>query len=155
MDEFNPYAPPRSQVSVTGSLPSASPGFAAYLLVNGLYAGVMLLALLILLRSGTLRAEFSHLLVVAIFLAPLFSCALVYARRGSLFRRWRWVQGVGSGVLLLFCFLDITEGRGLRGIGVFMTLANALALFVGEHFLRLRQSSPTGAGPVAKPGRNA
>lgn len=155
MDEFNPYAPPRSRDPAPLYVPSEPPGFVVYRLVNGLYAGVMLLALLILLRSGTLQAELSHLLVVAIFFAPLFCFALVVSRREPLFRRWRWVQGVGSGVLLLFCFLDIAEGRGLRGIGVFMTLANALALVAGEYFLRLRQSAAAGAGALAKPEQDA
>lgn len=137
MDEFNPYAPPRS--AAPAPLPPAAPrGFRVYCLVNWLYAAAMLLALGILLRSGTLRAEFSHLLVVAIFLAPLLSFALVLGRGTAPFLRWFWVQGLGSAGLVLLCLLDLTEGRGLRGIGVFMALVNVLALGAGAHFLERR-----------------
>ncbi|MBV2133476.1 hypothetical protein KRX52_11815 [Pseudomonas sp. MAP12] len=152
MDEFNPYAPPRSRDPAPLDPTAAPPGFAAYRWLNWLYAGVMLVALLILLGGGTLRAEFSHLLVVAIFLAPSLSFALVLARREAWFRRWYWVQGLGSAVLLLFCFLDITGGHGLRGIGVFMTAVNAAALFAGEHFLRVRG---TPGLPAENPQRHA
>ncbi|HYQ37909.1 MAG TPA: hypothetical protein VER09_03095 [Pseudomonas sp.] len=145
MDEFNPYAPPRAGEPSPLSPRLEPRGFQAYRLVNWLYAGAMLAALLILLRSGTLRAEFHHLLVVAIFLAPVLSFALVLKRCTVQFHRWFWVQGLGSAALLLLCLLDFTEGRGLRGIGVFMTLANALALFAGEHFLELRQAQAEAA----------
>lgn len=148
MDEFNPYAPPRC--GAPAPLPPAAPrGFRAYCLVNWLYAAAMLLALLILLRSGTLRAELHHLLVVAICLAPLVSFALVLGRCTAPFLRWFWVQGLGSAGLVLLCLLDLSEGRGLRGIGVFMTLANVLALFAGAHFLERR------AAPRAEAGRRA
>ena len=137
MDEFNPYAPPKS-----APLPAVAgepPGFGAYRLVNGLYGGLMSLSLLILLGSGTLRAEFSHALVVSIFLAPLLCFYWVVTRREVQFRRWYWVQALGTGALLLLCLLDVIEGRGLRGIGVFMTAVNAAALLAGQHFLRLRR----------------
>lgn len=137
MEEFNPYAPPKAP-----PLPSAAgepPGFMAYRLANGLYGGLMGLSLVILLGSGTLRAEFSHALVVSIFLAPLLCFYLVVTRRAAQFRRWLWVQTLGTGALLLLCLLDIAEGGGLRGIGVFMTAVNAAALLLGQHFLRLRQ----------------
>ena len=136
MDEFNPYAPPRSRGSAPVAPVGAAPGFAVYRLVNGLYATIMLVCLLILLRSGTLHAEFHHLLVVSIFLAPLLSFVLVLRRRWVLLGRWRWLHGLGTAALLLLCFLDLSEGRGLRGIGVFMTLVNAAALLAGEYFRR-------------------
>ena len=139
MDEFNPYAPPRS--GDPGPRSGEPRGFLAYCLVNWLYAGVMLCALLILLRSGTVRAEFHHLLVVAIFLAPVLSFVLVLRRCTTQFRHWFWVQGLGSAGLVLLCLLDLTEGRGLRGIGVFMTLANVMALYAGAHFMALREAA--------------
>jgi hypothetical protein len=145
MDEFNPYASPRAGDPSPLSPFVEPPGFQVYRLVNWLYAGAMLVALVILLRSGTLRAEFHHLLVVAIFLAPVLSFVLVLKRCTAQFHRWFWVQGLGSAALLLLCLLDFTEGRGLRGIGVFMTLANALALFAGEHFLELSQAQAEAA----------
>ena len=137
MDEFNPYAPPKAPPLPCE--PGEPPGFLAYRLANGLYGGLMGLSLVILLGSGTLRAEFSHALVVSIFLAPLLCFYLVATRRAAQFRRWSWVQALGIGGLLLLCLLDLTGGRGLRGIGVFMTAVNAAALLAGQHFLRLRR----------------
>ena len=138
MDEFNPYRSPEAQPLPVGPL-SEPPGFVAYRVVNWLYAGVMLVCLLILLGSGKLQAEFHHALVVSIFLAPLLCFCLVMSRREALFRRWYWVQAVGTGWLLLLCLLDLTEGAGLRGIGVFMTAVNAAALLAGQHFLLQRR----------------
>ena len=144
MDEFNPYAPPGARSPAPP--PGEPPGFGAYRLVNWLYAALMLISLLSLLHRGTLRAEFHHLLVVSIFLAPLLCFFLVASRREGLFRRWYWVQALGTGWLFLLCLLDLTEGPGLRGIGVFMTAVNAAALFAGQHFLLAHR--PPGGAPV-------
>ncbi|WPP45081.1 hypothetical protein [Pseudomonas sp. AN-1] len=148
MDEFNPYAPPRSRDPAPLRMSGEPPGFATYRLLNGLYAGVMLLALLILLLNGTLQAEFSDLLVLAIFLAPLLSFALVLGRRRQAFRRWRWFQAAGSGVLLLFCLQDVVGSGVLNRAGLFMTLANLFSLGAGQYFL-VRRLSPGAAGEAA------
>lgn len=148
MDEFNPYAPPGARPPAPPA--DALPGLGVYRLVNWLYAALMLFCLISLLHSGTLRAEFHHLLVASIFLAPLLCFLLVMTRRAALFRRWYWVQALGTGWLFLLCLLDLTEGPGLRGIGVFMTAVNAAALFAGQHFLFARRlPGGAAAGRVA------
>ncbi|THG83416.1 hypothetical protein E5198_07580 [Pseudomonas sp. A-1] len=148
MDEFNPYAPPRSPVAVPPAVPPEPAGYALYRWLNLLYGAAMGLSLLVLAGGGRLQALPVHLLVVSIFLAPLLSFALVLGRRRQAFRRWRWFQAAGSGVLLLFCLQDVVGSGVLNRAGLFMTLANLFSLGAGQYFLA-RRLSPGAAGEAA------
>ncbi|MNZ90574.1 hypothetical protein D3C78_1095390 [compost metagenome] len=148
MDEFNPYAPPRSRVFDPRAVAPWPSGYALYRWLNLLYGAVMGLALLVLVSGGRLQALPSHLLVVAIFLAPLLSFALVRARQRQAFHRWRWFQAAGCGVLLLFCLQDVVGSGMLNRVGLFMTLANLLSLGAGQYFLA-RLLPPAAAAEAA------
>lgn len=145
MDELNPYASPTADSVV--ELPSRPLGYRLYLAINLLYAGLTLMALLILLSGGRIRLAVMDLLVVGIFIAPLISCWLVVANYPKAFRYWRFVQALIIGVLLVFCLEDLGRGT-LAGIGLFMTLANAMSLIASSHFHLRKQSVTQPAGVV-------
>lgn len=138
MDERNPYAAPAASLGTTRRV--NPPGYGLYLGCNLLYALLMLGSLAILLLGGRIALEWSHLLVIGIFLAPLVSCLLVVGEYSRLFARWRWLQGLLCAVLLLFCLQDLAR-VALLGIGVFMTLVNLFSLLASSHFQRLRQEA--------------
>jgi hypothetical protein len=102
---------------------------------------------LILLSGGRIRLAVMDLLVVGIFIAPLISCWLVVANYPEAFRYWRFVQALITGVLLVFCLEDLGRGT-LAGIGLFMTLTNALSLIASSHFHLRKQSVTQPAGVV-------
>lgn len=143
MDEFNPYASPATcSVVVPAARPS---GYRLYLALHLLYAVLVGVCLLVLLMGGSIRLAMPDLLVVGIFLAPLLSCWMVVANYAQVFRYWCFVQALIAAVLLLFCLDDLGRGA-LVGIGLFMTLVNALSLLTSSHFYLLKQAvmQPTG-----------
>lgn len=144
MDEFNPYASPAALSTDAADLSPS--GYRLYLALNLLYAVLIIACLLILLLGGRVGLAVHDLLVIGIFLAPLISCGLVMADYPQVFRYWRFVQALIAGMLLLFCLEDMQRGA-LVGVGLFMTLTNALSLLASSHFYLLKQaaSRPTGA----------
>jgi|GEM_PF-6044392 hypothetical protein len=145
MDEFNPYASPATSSDVM-QVPRTS-GYRLYLVLNLLYAGLLGVCLLVLLVGGSIRLAVPDMLVVGIFLAPLLSCWMVVANYAQAFRYWRFAQALIAGVLLLFCLDDLGRGA-LVGIGLFMTLVNALSLITSSHFYLLKQAAVEPAGSV-------
>ena len=145
MDEFNPYAPPATRADLI-HVP-ITPCYRLYLVLNLLYAGVLGIFLLVLLVGGSIRLAVPDMLVVGIFLAPLLSCWMVVANYTQAFRYWRFAQALIAGVLLLFCLDDLGRGA-LVGIGLFMTLVNALSLITSSHFFLLKQAAKKPVGVV-------
>ncbi|PTS85119.1 hypothetical protein DBR00_04790 [Pseudomonas sp. HMWF032] len=148
MDEFNPYAPPAAHPAA--ELPSRPSGYRLYLACNLLYAALTFVALLMLLSGGRIRLAVTDLLVVGIFIAPVISCWLVAASYSKAFRYWRFVQALITAVLLVFCLDDLGRGT-LAGIGLFMTLINALSLLAASHFY-LRQQAVARPASVVQNG---
>jgi hypothetical protein len=145
MDEFNPYAPPAAgSVVVPTALLS---GYRLYLVLNGLYAALVGVCLLVLLVGGSIRLAAPDLLVVGVFLAPLLSCWMVVANYAHVFRYWRFVQALIAGLLLLFCLDDLSRGA-LAGVGLFMALVNALSLITSSRFYLLKRAATQPVGVV-------
>lgn len=145
MDEFNPYASPATS-AVMAQVPRTS-GYRLYLVLNLLYAGFLGVCLLALLLGGSISLAVPDMLVVGIFLAPLLSCWMVVANYAQAFRYWRFVQALIAAVLLLFCLDDLGRGA-LVGVGLFMTLVNALSLITSSHFYLLKQAAAQPVGVV-------